>query len=113
MWSENENVDFSKIVLPCTREHDFCGLETSKIEQKSQKNEEKTHCKKSKEKKQLFIDFWSILGPFWGGFWEDFGWKNWPDFWSGEKWSYYTVRDWVLVRFGTCRRDARTSSDCF
>ena len=38
MRSENENGDFSKIVFPCTREHDFRGPETSKIEQKSQKN---------------------------------------------------------------------------
>ena len=51
-------------MLACRREHDFSGSETSKIEQKSQKNVEKTHRKKSNEKKQLFIDFWLILGPF-------------------------------------------------
>ena len=56
MRSENENGDFSRIVLPCTREHDYWGSETSKIEQKYQKNYEKTHCKKAR-KKQLFIDF--------------------------------------------------------
>ena len=64
MRSENEKGDFSKIVLACRREHDFSGSETSKIEQKSQKNDEKTHRKKSNEKKQLFIDFWLIWGPF-------------------------------------------------
>ena len=64
--TENENGDFSKIVLCCRRQHDSWGSETSKIEQKSEKNEEKTHCKKSNEKKQLFIDFWLILAPFWG-----------------------------------------------
>ena len=64
MRSENENGDFSKIVLACRREHDFSGSATSKIEQKPQKNDEKTHCKKSNEKNQRFIDFWLIWGPF-------------------------------------------------
>ena len=64
MRSENETGDFSKIVLACRREHDFSGSETSKIQQKSKKNDEKTHRKKNNEKKHLFIDFWLILGQF-------------------------------------------------
>ena len=60
--SENENGDFSAIVFPCTREHDFLGPETSEIEHQYQKTVTERRRKPKRVSGVHFHDVGTVLG---------------------------------------------------
>ena len=62
MRSENENGDFSRIVLKCTRQHDFGGSGTSRIGQKSERKRLRDDVGDRVRKMSIFCRFGKPFG---------------------------------------------------